>query len=483
MPEIPLGGSFYQSESLPISAQECVNMYLNIPRTTTTSRKTLLMPAGITEATTAGGVNDTCRGVATFKEQAYFVQGNDLYRVTESGGSYSAAKVNGATSITGTVRVAIAENGDDGEQMVIVDPSSSSQFNAWIYSTSGGLNAISDTDFDGPVSDVEYVDGYFIFTKKDGQKFFKSALRDGTNYSATDFADAEASPDPIVGSMVLGNRPIIFGSYTMQPFANIGGSGFPFKSDQGAIYRVGLSSQYAKAVISDFGVFLGTEESCTPSIWITDGGRPEKISSGAIDNEISRYSSTEISTCFTWRYSQAGAQFVAFTFPGQETFVLDFTTKEWHTRESVSGGNAVPSRIAGVADAYGVLLVGDTLTNKIGVLDRDVYDEFGVDLPRRFVTPQLDNEGQPFFIDALELVCETGVGNGDITNPSVQMSFSTDGGRTFNTALTRNLGVSGDNDHRVIWNQLGRISREVCFKFVMSDPAKWAVQKVEAIIE
>lgn len=492
MPAIPIGGHFYRAPSLPIAATECINLYAFIPQATTPTKKALLPPAGIAEATTAGS-SVTNRGAHVFKDDPYFVQGNDLYRVDQSiDGSgnvtYSSTRVNGGTSITGTQRVMMADNGNDGDQMVIIDPTSSSQFNAWIYDGTN-LTAISDTDFDGPVSSVRYVDGYFLFTKKDSQRFFISELRDGTSYIATDFASAEASPDPLVGSFILNNEPVLFGSGTMQTFQNQGGSGFPFASVQGSIQNKGLSARHAVAEVNDLMIWLGGAVGETPSIWVTGGGRPEKLSTVPIDDEIADYTDSTIASCFTWKYSEAGAQFVAFVFPGQRCFVYDFTAGEWHTRVSQDGsGTEIPCRIASAVEAFGEVLVGDSISTSIGVLDRSIYDEYGQnDLPRRFVTPHIDNEGLPFFVDAVELVCETGVGlsSGQGSDPLVSMSWSTNGGRTFTDPTERKVGIGeiGEYDRRVIWNALGRVPRQVCFKFELSDPVKWAIQKVEAHFE
>jgi hypothetical protein len=492
MPVIPIGGSFYKSDSLPIAAQECSNLYLNIPQTTSTTTRALFATPGIALATTAGTSAQFNRGSYNFLDIPYFVQGVDLYRIdrTIAGGvtTYTSVRVNGSVELPGTERVVIADNGVSGAsggQMCIILPDSSG-INAYIYDTTNGLVQIVDGDFDGPVSSVRFVDGYFLFTKTEGQTFFISDLRDGTVYNALDFASAESDPDAIVSSFILHNEVYILGSQTIQPFQNSGGAGFPFTSVQGGIQRKGIKSIYGVEQVNDYMVFLGGAVAETPAIWVTDGGRPEKLSTTAIDNELSRYSDDTISSCFTWKYSQAGSQFIAFTFPDETCFVYDFTSKEWHTRESInSHGEAVPCRISSIVDVYGVLMVGDTISNKIGVLDRDTYTEFSSYIPRRFVTPQLDNEGQPFVIDALELVCETGTGasTGQGSDPIINLSYSTNGGRSFNDQMPRSTGALGEYDQRVIWTSLGRVYREVCFKFEASDPVKWAFLKVEAQID
>lgn len=491
MPEIPIGSSFYRLDSsLPISAMECVNLYANVPEVITPSKKQLLIPDGIKLATTAGGEVFN-RGVHVFNNKPYFVQGPDLYRVDQSVdgfgvATYTSVKVNTSVTLPGNERVIMADNGEEGGQMMIVTPASDTKFNAYIYTVAGALVAVSDTDFDGPVSCVRYVDGYFLFTKKDGQKFFISELRDGASYISTDFEASEADPDYVVSAYIIRNQPYIWGQQTIQGYQNVGGAGFPFVYIQGSVQGKGLSSIYGIVEENDRVAYLGGGENESPSIWITDGSRSEKLSTIAIEQEISTYSLETIQTCFTWQYSKAGAEFIAFTFPGEKCFVFDFRSGEWHTRESVNSmGEQGPCRISGVADCYGVLLVGDTATNKIGVLDRSTFTEYGEQIQRRFVTPHIDNEGMPFFIDSLEVVSKTGAGltSGQGSNPTISLSISYDGGRTFSNRLERTIGRIGEYNIRTIWNQLGRVAREVCFKFEMSDPISWAITKIEVNFE
>lgn len=490
MPEIPIGASFYRMDSLPISAQAVVNLYANIPEVATPSKKQLLIPAGIQSATTAG-VDVFNRGSHVFNGVPYFVQGYGLYRVDVAYdpfgvASYSSTLVSGALLLVGDERVIMSDNGQEGGQMMIVLPDYNTKFNAYIYTIAGGLVAVSDADFDGPVADVNYIDGYFEFTKKNGQRFFISDLRDGASYISTDFEAAQVDPDFNVRSFVLRNQLYVLGQQTIQGFQNVGGAGFPFAYIQGSVVAKGLASIYAIEEVDDMMVFLGSAKNETPAIWVTKGGDTEKLSTIPIEQEISTYSAEVIASCFTWHYSQAGAEFVGFTFPGEACFVFDFRAKEWHTRESVdSSGNAIPCRIASVAQAYGVLLVGDTESNKIGILSRDVYKEYDQEIPRYFVTPHIDNEGMPFFIDSVEVVSNTGSGltTGQGSDPLISLSISKDGGRTFNNRLEREAGMIGEYNKRTIWNQMGRVAREVCFRFDLAGAIKWAITKIEVNFE
>ena len=490
MTVLALGGQFYKSDSLPVAAQECVNLYLNKAQAVTPFSENLFPTPGIKTGTTVG--TDTFnRGVHVFQGVPYVVNGNDLYRIdraTDSFGvdSYSSTRVNGATTIPGTGRVIMSDNGAQGDQICIVLPDQTNTFNAYTFTIAGGLVQISDSDFDGPVSSVDYVDGYFIFAKQDSQKFFNSNLRNGTAYTATDFVLVEADPDSLVRMFVLNNEAIGLGTETFEPFQNIGGAGFPFQRVAGGVQTKGLASKFAIVEVNNLMVFLGSSINETPSIWISDGGRPQKLSTTAIDNAISGYSDATISGAFAYKYSQAGAQFIVFTFPEEETFVYDFTSEEWHTRESVDGSNnIIPYRVSGVMDAYGVLMVGDSISENIGVMDRGTFTEYGIILRRRFVIPYVDNEGQPFWVDSLELYGESGVGltSGQGSDPQVLMSFSVDGARTFNKRIPRSIGKIGEYTKRTIWNSLGRISRNITIKFEVSDPVKYVFSRVEIIAE
>ena len=136
--------------------------------------------------------------------------------------------------------------------------------------------------------------------------------------------------------------------------------------------------------------------------------------------------------------------------------------------------------------AYGVLIASDTLSNKIGVVNRDIYTEFDTPIRRRLVIPQIDNDGQPFWLNTLELWGEEGIGlnSGQGSNPEVLMSFSTDGARTFSGEVSRSFVQQGEYTNRCIWNNsINLVQREVCVKFEVSDPVKWTFAKVEAYFD
>jgi len=61
--QLPIAGGAYKSESLPISNQQCVNWFPNIPQTQgALSNGTLLGSPGVVQLETTGTLNQINRG-------------------------------------------------------------------------------------------------------------------------------------------------------------------------------------------------------------------------------------------------------------------------------------------------------------------------------------------------------------------------------------------------------------------------------------
>ena len=119
----------------------------------------------------------------------------------------------------------------------------------------------------------------------------------------------------------------------------------------------------------------------------------------------------------------------------------------------------------------------------IGIIDKDVYSEYGEAFRGRFTMPPIDNGGMPFSTDAVELVGETGNGLVDGIEPQVLLSWSDNGSRSFGDTISEGFGEIGEYDTRAIWTQLGQAQRQRQLRFNVSGAYKWAFSKVEAVID
>lgn len=206
-----------------------------------------------------------------------------------------------------------------------------------------------------------------------------------------------------------------------------------------------------------------------------------KVSTLAIDNILSEYTNSTISSSFSIAWGQRGQYFVAFVFTDR-AFVYNITTKLWHEQKSrlPSGSDytATRWRVNSLVSAYGYTLVGDNADGRIGKLDNDIYQEYGNDIVRLFSTQLRVGAGKSFRIPVVELTMEAGVGNTDDPNPTVSMSISEDN-KVFQYERTRFVGKIGKYGQRTIWRKNGRIPRYATVRFRMSGPYKVVVIKLE----
>ena len=425
---LPHANGFYQSDSLPISNQQCVNWHVNIPQAPSLSERTLFGTPGLSVLATAG--TDSNRGGHTVNGIPYFVNGTTLYRLDKA--SLSGVETFSVTSlgtIAGSSRVSMADN---GTQLCILVPRGA----GYIFDTSTTtLSTITDVDFiaNGNPLHVEFVDSYFLFTT-DTKKFIISSSNNGTAYNALDFGTAEADPDSIVAPVVHQNQLYILGSETTEGFQNVGGSDFPFQRN-GIFLDKGCYAQHSLVNANNSFLFVGGGKNEEPAVWMFAGSSYQKASTTAIDNLLSALTQDELVSIFAYSYSQKSADFVAFVLPST-TLVLDTSSGLWHERQSrATDANGLfyqtRNRVNSVVRAYNRVIVGDAQSGTIGEMDSDVYTEYGEPLIRTVTTQPFSDMGRSFGVSRIEATFESGVGNSDVVDPVIRMSTSRRRGKTF----------------------------------------------------
>jgi len=470
MPKVilPIANGYYESDSLPISAQECTNFYPNIAQAPALNQETLFGTPGLTQVASASDIS-SCRGAHEMNGVPYFVIDGKLY-------SMSASYVlTDHGQIDGSGRVSMADN---GTQMLVLAPGG----NGYIYNhVTDSFAQITDADFtaNGNPQQVVYIDGYFCLTT-DSKKFIVSSLNDGLSYNALDFGAAESDPDEIVAPIVFKNQLFIGGSQTIEAFQNIGGADFPFQRT-GLFLSKGIASPFSIQAIQDTFVFVGSGQNESPAIWALQGNDVVKISTTAIDKELTTLTQDQVLNIYSWSYAQKGAYFVGFALPSS-TLVYDIISKRWHERKSFIGGFLGAYRAASMVKAYNQIWAGDIIDGRIGRLDPDVYTEYEEPIRRSIVTQPFQNNMDAFFLPQIEMTVESGVGNSDSVDPQIGMARSKNG-KTWSDTRYRSLGRIGEYDHRCIWRRNGRASRFELFRFTMSDPVKPVLIQLTASIE
>lgn len=476
--QLPIANGQYLSDSLPISAQECVNWFPIIEDAPALSAETLRGTPGIRLVHTTGSdITEANRGfIRALGTDGYFVNGTTLYRLNSSDESVDSL---GTISGTGHVSMAASET-----QLMIVVPGGA----GYIFTTGpDSLVTISDTDYtttNGTPRAVIFIDGYFLCTSAN-KRFKISAVGDGTTWNALDFGTAESNPDVCKAAISFRNQLFIAGGRSMEAFTNLGETGFPFVRS-GLFLDEGVSGRYAWANANDTFIFMGYGPSDHPTVWKYEGNTTVNISTRGIDTIISSLSASELGDVIAWAYGQDGSSFVGFALPNT-TIVYDIETGRWHERKSriIDGdGNwdTIAWRAINPINTQGQIYVGDSQSGRIGVLEIETYTEYDNPVIRTVASQPFQNNMQPFTVPMLELTMESGVGNSAAPDPVVRLDVSRDGGKTYNWSRERPIGREGEYSRRTIWRRVGRSSRFDVYRFTLSDPVKPVIVQVTAQI-
>lgn len=477
--QLEIATGFYQSVSLPLAAQRCINWEPIVPQTDALSTRALRDVYGIdTRALTGASITGINRGAQVVSGIPYFINERTLY-------SFDAANV--VTShgpINGAGRVSLANN---GRFLVIVVPG----VTAYVFDNDDlSLTEITDNDFQ--ISDtVTFKDGFFVFTASDGGQFFVSNLNQPLVFDALDFGSAEVRPDNIVAGFVSPqNELLIFGDEIIELFQNIGGFGFPFQRVRGGTVTKGLRAIFSLVEFDNTLVFLGGAVGELTAVWQMGGG-VRKISTAAIDNAIQEYTADEIADAFSFTYAYGGNYFVAITLTStripSRTLVFDATTSvqtgemTWHERQS--GVVDDRWRVASLVNAYGDLIVADSVDGRIGTFNKDTTNEYGDPIFRQKASSPFQIDQLHIFVSNLKLTMESGVGKigtGDGSDPQIGMEFSDDGGRSFSTRWMRSYGKVGEFERIPSWRRGGRVPRHRVLRFTTTEDVPSHILRLDA---
>lgn len=461
--ELPLAFGFYVSLSAPLLNKRIVNMRVDVPQASAATQTALLQTPGISQFGTVGGGNS--RGVLVFNDGTPFrVIGNTLYSLDPAGTSTSHGTISGVKDVSMTT---------NGINIAIQDPQGDSYFftpSTGILETNNGAAFLSF----GQAETVAFKDGFYVYTTS--KIFFSSSVKttnDGKNFNALDFADAEISPDRIIKVHNNHNQLYIFGETTTEIYQTIVTSGFPFQRIPNANMQKGCIAPNTVVDFDNGFLFMGGDKGELPAVWKGRGSSFTKISDSSIDQLLHKETTENLEAAKIWVYAKNGAYYAVLTV-GDATYVYDATASsligspQWHQRQTGvgNGDNYFKWRAIHGALAFGEIQVGDDRSGKIGILDDEIFTEYGDPIERVISTKPFVLKSDQIFSDEVELFMETGVGNEDDPDPQLRLDYSDNGGKTYTSEISRSMGRVGEFQTRVLWDRMGQIqiSRELRWK-------------------
>lgn len=465
-------GPSYTLQSVNVDCQRTVNLYPEINELGTGKESevaSLVSTPGLRELVELS--TGPVRGTFTDSTgQLWAVGGNTLYKISDLWVATSVGTLN-----TSSGRVSFADN---GIQVVLVD----GPYGYYYTIATEVFAQITDADFLG-ATQVEYMDGYFIFIKPDSKQFYISELN-SINIDGADIASAEASPDDLVGQVVVQENLYLFGSQSTEVFYDSGAADFPFERISGAVIEIGCESEDTIGKIGNAVYWLGRDKNGRGVVYRAQGLQPLRISTLAIENKLR--SLGDLSGASAWTYQQGGHSFYCLNVPGADsTWVFDVTTNLWHERAHFEAG-AYQRHLADChALAYHTNVVGDYSSGKLYALDPDTYTDNGDAILRERTAPHLSKSGKRIFHGSFQLDMETGVGidgTGQGVDPKVMLQWSDDGGHTWSNEHWTDIGARGVRSTRAIWRRLGS-ARDRVYRVRISDPVKVTITGAEIEIQ
>lgn len=285
----------------------------------------------------------------------------------------------------------------------------------------------------GNVLQVQYLLGAFyalILNNLGTTQIQQSVNLDGSGWTGVAQTGVIAFSDNVTAIVENHLQLWVFGPKKIQPYFNSGN--FPFSLDvaQGTLIEQGLAAAFSVAKLDNSIFWLGQNERGNGIVWRANGYQPMRISTHAIEYELSTYITIADAVCYA--YEEQGHAFYVMHFPtAQKTWVYDaaasaqFGMPIWHQRGfwSVVGGNGqyMQSRAGFHTFNYGIHLVGDPTTGavyqqSIPVLAADgkswrFADDFGNAIRRVRRAPHISNEMAWTYHTKLQLDVEVGLGS------------------------------------------------------------------------
>lgn len=462
--DIPFVGAAYKTDFPGWNGQECVNLFPELGGDGSKTVARLTSVPGMKEWLTLNATGGEVRGLKEASNgMLYAVCGASLYSVTTAG---VVTEIGGLEATSGPVDLI-----DNGLELAVIDAPNGYVLN---YET-GVFGKITDPDFPGAAK-AAYMDGYVVFIEPGSSKFWITGLYAASEVDGLDVASAEVSPDNLVSVLVDHRELWLFGQRTTEVWFNSGADDFPFERVSGGVLETGCQARHSVGKL-DNSVFWLTDHG---TVVRASGYSPMRVSTHAIEYQISTYSQAEREAAQALTYYQGGHAFYALTFP-RATWVYDAATGLWHERESW-GLNRWRANCH--AQFAGMEIVGDVQDGKLYSLDLDTFTEAGNILKATRVTPVVSAKGERLFMSQLYVDMQTGVGlaSGQGSDPKAMLEWSDDGGNTWSMVRTASMGRMGQFQARARWWGLGSF-RSRMFRLSITDPVRRNILAAHADVE
>lgn len=460
-------GGAYQSESLHIDNQQCINLYVEVDEAT--KKPSLYGTPGIHTWITLPRAPVRCLWAG--EDRLFAVADTELYEISASGAITTLGAVwNDAAH--SPVQVFPAS---DKSQIFIV-----SGGYAWVHNGVQVLPAPVPADprqsdsfpggKEGTAIAGAFLDGSFFALKEDSNMVFQSNLNNAAVWNAARFFTKESYPDNSRTILTDHTELWVFGTHqSTEIWRNESDptEGAVMRRDPGAHHHFACAARFS-AVNLEGPAWLGSDSRGRVGAFKAQGFSPLRVSTHAVENEWAKYAT--VADAIGWVQWDKGHKFWWITFPtGNATWVWDMTTGLWHRRGWWNGSTLERHRARCGCNVFGKFLVGDHTSGKIYEMHRDFFDDDGASIRRVRSAPHINEERKRAFYHSFQLDLEVDTDSA----PDVIMDYSRDGGHTWSTPRTLEPSLNSRRG-RVIARRLGE-DRQRTFRTTITDQKRVAI--------
>lgn len=317
----------------------------------------------------------------------------------------------------------------------------------------GPASFLTDADAPTTVSFVGFIDQYLVAGVDETGTFQISDVGDLTTWRAIDVFTAESKPDVIKAVKVGLGEIVLFGSKSIEFWANDGVSPFS-RINQATIDERGVIAPHSIALVDDRWILLDSRR----KVIEIRGRQPVEISQ-PFDKVIQGLSQVE--TAIGGIYHIEGLPLYILSFPQDlRTLVYNYKKQDWAEWDYFNQTEGTMERYRGNAYCYAkgwnLHLVGDHSNGKIYTASTAAYDDNGTPIRcvRRSGFISHGNYYEKECRDAYFRVKQS-VATSAVPNPQMMVRYRNDRGAWKNERWL-DLGPVGDHGNIVRLNQCGQ---------------------------
>jgi hypothetical protein len=320
------------------------------------------------------------------------------------------------------------------------------------------------------------------------------------NNGQLQLGEISSHPGTVVACRTLHRRLFLFSQNFVEVWENAGiGSNLPFRRQNGLLMEVGTPATGSVSVGFDMLFFLSQDKDGLGSVMKVEGTQASAVGTRAIDYDFAQLAQQyDISDAKGILIKENGLIFYRINFTAADkTYVYNETmsdqqTKRWHREETLLG-NRHPAQTHAYFNGYNYY--GDYKDDILYYVDSTVSTNNGeairrMRIGRPIVDPSYNRiridrfhldlvQGEPDYTSEVDwLLTESGkdllteneslilTENSYVLTaeqPVVFLSYSKDGGRSYNNIIPSPMGKIGERSFRTVWRKLGTIPRGQAF--------------------